>query len=123
MSYSVPMNDPPCLPFQLRALFGLSPRAEAIAFLLFHPESNASAVARAVRYSLPQIQEALTDLALAQVVEWRIADKSERLYAAGLEVWTHIRVSSRICVERSARRRPRLSVSLTIRAFRLTPTA
>ncbi|MBV9850839.1 MAG: hypothetical protein JO250_14285 [Armatimonadetes bacterium] len=59
----VPLDRPACLLLRLRTLFGLSPRAEAVAFLLARGETTASEAARAVGYTTPGLVGALSELA------------------------------------------------------------
>jgi hypothetical protein len=68
MSAVVPMRPPTNLLFRLRAFLGLGPRAEILACVLTHLGGNASDIARSTWYSQPQVQEALSGLARAEVV-------------------------------------------------------
>jgi hypothetical protein len=65
LTLPVPMDSPCCLIFKLRALFGLSPRAEVSAYLLARGASKTSDIAHTCFYSLPAIRDALGELALA----------------------------------------------------------
>lgn len=68
LSQPVPMDSPTNLIFRLRALFGLGPRAEILAYLLTHASGQPSQVARSTTYSRTQVHEVLAGLALADVV-------------------------------------------------------
>lgn len=67
LTLPVPMDAPCCLIFKLRALFGLSPRAEVSAYLLGRGASKTPDIARECFYSLPAVRDALGELALAGV--------------------------------------------------------
>jgi len=71
LSQSVSTGLPTNLVFRLRALFGLGPRAEILAYLLTHSSGLSSEVARSTAYSSTQVHEALKGLALADVVTER----------------------------------------------------
>lgn len=65
LALPVPMDSPCCLIFKLRALFGLSPRAEVSAYLLARGASKTPDIARECFYSLPAVRDTLGELALA----------------------------------------------------------
>jgi hypothetical protein len=62
LSVAPPMDALPCLLLKLRSLFGLSPRAEVIAYLLTHSAAGAREAARATSYSATTTHYALTEL-------------------------------------------------------------
>jgi hypothetical protein len=64
LSVTPPLETAPnLLLLRLRSLFGLSPRAETIAYLLTHPMGGVREIARAARYSPAALHETLTSLA------------------------------------------------------------
>jgi len=79
MSFLVPMRTRANLLFRLRALFGLGPRAEIVAFLHTCVGARSSEIARATWYSHTQVQEALSGLARAEVVK-KIQRGSQTFY-------------------------------------------
>jgi hypothetical protein len=66
LSTAPPMDTRPCLLLKLRSLFGLSPRAEVISYLLTHSAAGAREIARATAYSPTSTHYALTELAAGQ---------------------------------------------------------
>ena len=62
LSMTVSFGTPPCLLLRLRALFGLGPRPEVIAYLLTAGAAKVAAIAQATSYSLPAVRDALADL-------------------------------------------------------------
>jgi DNA-binding transcriptional ArsR family regulator len=66
-SQLVPLRPLTNLLFRLRAVFGLGPRVEVLAYLLTHPGSQSAEIARATKYSRTQVQEALSSLAQADI--------------------------------------------------------
>jgi len=62
LSTPIPLGAPPCLLLKLRALFGLGPRPEVIAYLLSAGSAKVPVIARATSYSLPAIRDTLADL-------------------------------------------------------------
>ena len=86
MSMPVPMRPPTNLLFRLRALFGLGPRAEAVAYLLTHQAAHASEVARGARYSHTQVQDALAELASSDFAFVRLRGR-QKVYALDAQQW------------------------------------
>lgn len=68
LSVAVPMGPSANLLFKLRALFGLSPRAEVAAYLLTHPVGKASVIARSAVYSHPSIHDTLEELSQSGLI-------------------------------------------------------
>jgi hypothetical protein len=64
LSVPIPMESSSCLLLRLRALFGLSPRAEVSAYLLANGGARVPDVAHAAVYSLPAVREAMAELSL-----------------------------------------------------------
>jgi hypothetical protein len=62
LSMPPPIDAPPCLILKLRALFGLDPRAEVVAYLLTHPIAGTRELARATAYAPSTIHTVLSRL-------------------------------------------------------------
>lgn len=62
LSSSVSCITPANMIFRLRALFGLNPRAEILAFLLTHEHASISDLMQMTGYSRPSIHETICDL-------------------------------------------------------------
>ena len=76
-SISIPFDRKSNQLLRLRALFGLSPRAETIAYLVSHQGANASTIGRATGYSRPPIQDVLEDLLAGGYVGLRTTGRSK----------------------------------------------
>lgn len=61
-SVSVPLDDPGNIIFLLRSLFGLTPRAEIVAYIFAVKESYVSDLVRTTGYSKPAVYDALNEL-------------------------------------------------------------
>jgi len=74
---------PACLGMRLRALFGVNVRAEAVLFLLAHPEgANPNAMSRRIGYSQRSVQDALVAMNRSGWIHVREAGR-EKIYTLG----------------------------------------
>lgn len=87
LSQPIPMQAGPCVRFRLRAFFGIGIRAEALLYLLTHPESHADDVARAIGYSIPGVQQVLREMGESGLIHARRAGREKR-YWAEKERWS-----------------------------------
>lgn len=87
MSQPIAMQAGPCARFRLRAFFGIGIRAEAVLYLLTHPESHADDVARAIGYSFPGVQQVLREMGESGLVQARRAGREKR-YWVEKERWS-----------------------------------
>ncbi len=69
MSSEIPVDSGANLIFKLRSLFGLSSRAEIIAYLLTNERGYPSSIARDILYSQKSVYDALTEMSLSGLVE------------------------------------------------------
>lgn len=87
LSQPIPMQAGPCIRFRLRAFFGIGIRAEALLYLLTHPESHADDVARSIGYSIPGVQQVLREMEESGLIHARRAGREKR-YWAEKERWS-----------------------------------
>lgn len=81
LSSGVPRMSPACLRFRLRAFFGIGIRSEIAAFLLTHEGGvNGDAVARAIGFSPPGVQEALREMETSDLVLSRREGREKRYF-------------------------------------------
>ncbi len=80
LSQSIPMQAGPCVRFRLRAFFGIGIRAEALLYLLTHPESHSDDVARAIGYSIPGVQQVLRELGESGLIHARREGREKRYW-------------------------------------------
>jgi hypothetical protein len=86
LSKPVLFTSPPNVIFQLRTLFGVSPRAELIAFLLSHDQASVSDLMHRSGYSRPSIHEVMNDLAKGGFIS--VFSKNNRnIYSLDISRW------------------------------------
>ncbi|MHB1483390.1 MAG: winged helix-turn-helix domain-containing protein [Saccharofermentanales bacterium] len=86
LSNQVKLNTPTNLILLLRSLFGLSPRAEIIAYLMSNDWANVSDMVNATGYSRPPIHESLNDLyAGGYIIQKNV--KSRKVYSININRW------------------------------------
>ena len=86
LSQRASMNTHSALLIRFRALFGIGPRVEVIAYLLAHGISNVAELARITEYSRPPIREILNDLAEGDFVSMSQHNK-QKSYSVDIERW------------------------------------
>lgn len=69
LSMPPPIDAPPFLILRLRALFGLDPRAEVVAYLLTHPIAGTRELARATGYAPSTIHTVLIRLSAGRFIQ------------------------------------------------------
>jgi hypothetical protein len=62
VALNFPAGAPACLWLRLRALFGVSARADILAYLFTHPSGHAREIARRTGYAQRTVQDALSDM-------------------------------------------------------------
>ena len=93
LSNQIPFNSPSNLIMLLRSLFGLSPRAEIISYLLSNERANVSDLVNATGYSRPPIHESLNDLLSGGYISQKSL-KSRKVYSLNSNRWKQF-----ICIE------------------------
>ena len=86
MSRSVPVGDPRCLVFRVRALFGVNVRADLLAHLIVLGEDYPTQASRTLGFSQKQVQDTLVELAESGVVHVRKVG-GRKIYSVDTEQW------------------------------------
>ncbi|MHB1454416.1 MAG: hypothetical protein ACYCYM_10750 [Saccharofermentanales bacterium] len=86
ISMQVPFEVPGNLIIHLRLLFGITPRAEIIAFLLVNQRANASDLVKATGYSKPSIYDSLSDLVNGGYIHQQITG-ARSIYTLDFKRW------------------------------------
>jgi len=86
MSRPVPMNDPRCLMFRIRALFGVNIRADLLAHLIVSGEDYPTQTGRTLGFSQKQVQDTLVEMAESGVVYVRKVGR-RKMYSVDREKW------------------------------------
>jgi hypothetical protein len=86
LSIQIPFSTPSNLILHLRSLFGLSPKAEIIAYLMSNNRTNVSDLVTATGYTRPPIHESLNDLLAGGYINTKKL-KSGQIYSLNTERW------------------------------------
>jgi hypothetical protein len=86
LSKPVVFSSSPNVIFLLRTLFGVSPRAELIAFLLSHDQASVSDLMYRSGYSRPSIHDVLNDLAKSGFISVYTKD-NRNIYSLDITRW------------------------------------
>jgi len=71
MSRAIPMTNPRCLALKTRSLFGVSVRADVIAYLVARGNGHPSQISRLLGFSQKQVQDVLVEMAQSTLVRVR----------------------------------------------------
>ncbi len=100
LSSGVPRMSPACLRFRFRAFFGIGIRSEITAFLLTHEGGvNGDAVARAIGFSPPGVQEALREMETSNLVLSRREGREKRYFLDRDRWWGFLGLADRARAE------------------------
>lgn len=80
LSGPIPIQTPQALIIRLRAIFGLSPRAEIVTYLFSHGPDSAAGIAVATGYSRPSVQDVLSDLLAGGILSMH-KDTSQKVWS------------------------------------------
>jgi len=87
LTREVPVTSHATLRFLLRALFGVSSRAECLTYLLTHEGGHPSEISKSIGLSLRGTQDALIDLSRSGLILTRIKGKRKIEYWMSHERW------------------------------------
>jgi len=85
-SMQIPFDKPNNLILSLRALFGLTPRAEIISYLITRKSASASELVKGTGYSKPSIYDALSDLLKGDFIHQQTIG-SRKIYTLDISRW------------------------------------
>ena len=80
LSSPIPIQTPQALIIRLRAIFGLSPRAEIVTYLFSHGQDSTAGIAVATGYSRPSVQDVLSDLLAGGILSMH-KDTSQKVWS------------------------------------------
>ena len=86
MSRAIPMTNPRCLAFKSRSLFGVSVRADVIAYLVARGSGHPSQISRLLGFSQKQVQDVLVEMAQSTLVRVRSVGRRKE-YQLDPERW------------------------------------
>jgi len=87
-SSNIPFDSDRNLIFKLRALFGISPRAEILAYLLCNERVSASEIIGSTGYSKPAVYDTLNDLVIGKYIDQYNINGSMK-YFVDFNRWNH----------------------------------
>jgi len=95
LSRHVPMGDPRCLVFRIRALFGVNVRADLLAHLIVLGEDYPTQASRTLGFSQKQVQDTLAEMAESGIVHVRKVGR-RKVYSVDTEQWWGFLYSSHV---------------------------
>ncbi len=105
--------------FKARALFGVNIRADVFAFVVLHGAANPNHIARQLGYSQRRVQDALNDMAAADVFKARTVGKAKEYFVDSESVLRFLGATEREVVWFDWRALGRALVTIWRRAFAL----